>query len=597
MAGAVGSRAASAAGVLALLAAFLCAASAFATPLSDATRTRLGTHQPVLVIVEFDVAAVDEVAARERARRHLTRDDAVILEMRARGYASIKRQVESREGGADARRVRDYTHLPLALWRLSSLVALARLQSDPLVKRVDENTLLHPDSVSDLAFIDQPQAAAEGATGAGTTIAVIDGGLGSNYLDYSDFGTCTAVATPPATCRVVFNVDYYPGASDETEHGTNVSAIALGVAPGSNLAMFDVFDGSEASSADILTAIDTAIQDQAQYNIVAINLSLGDGSSNSSPCPRSPFASAVTSAANAGITTVAAAGNSGSKTGLGDPACAPGAVSVGAVYNGSYGAIEWETSSTTTCTDATTAPDLVTCFSQSASYLTLLGPGTFVSAPSSSFDLSGTSQATPHVSGSVAVLRARYPAEPLSETVQRLQLGGDLDTDPANNQTTPRVDLLAATDQGTVLTLSGTGPSSATDGGSGTYSLTAANGGPLLATDVVVTDALPQGATFVSASPGCSFAGATVICRVSSLASGDDVTFTINVSWTVTGAVYDTASLAADQTDTAPPSQQMLAFGAAPASTAIGDAPLPVWSYLALAVALGAIAAARQRAA
>jgi hypothetical protein len=88
---------------------------------------------------------------------------------------------------------------------------------------------------------------------------------------------------------VVFNLDVYPGASTETVHGTNVSAIALGVAPGAKLAMYDVFNGSGTSSVDVLNAMNTAISDQATYNIVAINLSLGDGSSNSTQCPNSIF--------------------------------------------------------------------------------------------------------------------------------------------------------------------------------------------------------------------------------------------------------------------------------------------------------------------
>jgi Subtilase family len=236
------------------------------------------------------------------------------------------------------------------------------LLADPLVRRISENTSLRPLSVSDLPFIDQPQTASEGATGAGTTIAVIDGGLASNYLEYSDFGTCTAVDTPPSTCRVVYNSDFYPGKSAETTHGTNVSAIALGVAPGASLAMFDVFNGTQASSADVLTAVDTAIQDQAQYHIVAINLSLGDGSSNATPCSGSTFAPAVSNASNAGIIIIVAAGNSGSKTGLSEPACVPGVVSVGAVYDGSYGTLTWVASSdpNSQCTDSS-APDQVTC--------------------------------------------------------------------------------------------------------------------------------------------------------------------------------------------------------------------------------------------
>ena len=568
-----------------LIAAVVSGAPALAAPLSPASHARLASGQSTWVIVEFDGKAFDQSAQTERVRRGLVHDDSAILAIRSKGYAGAKSAVESAVAGADAVRVLDYSHFPLAVWRLSSLLALQRLQAHPAVLAVHENTLLRPVSVSDLPFINQPQTAAEGARGAGTTIAVIDGGLGSNYLNYSDFGTCTAVNTPPSTCRVVYNQDFYPGASTVTAHGTNVSAIALGVAPAAKVAMFDVFNGSSATSADLLTAMNSAISSQATYNIVVISMSLGDSSSNSTQCTGSVFKTAVANASNAGIITVAAAGNSGSKSGLSDPACAPGVVSVGAVYDGGYGTVTWvaPAHSGGQCTDSSAA-DKVTCFSQSASYLTILAPGTFVNAPDSSFQESGTSQATPHVSGSVAVLRARYPKEPLSATIQRLQITGIRDTDSGNNLTLPRLDLLAATNQGTAVSLSGSGPVTATSGATATYSLTATNSGPLLATDVSVMDTLPSGATFVSASSGCTFTSGIVTCSAASLGVGANITFTITVRWNISGPVYDTAAVAADQINSAAPGQQTLAFGSPPVPT--GDAPLPPWAYVLLAIGL-----------
>lgn len=572
--------------LLLVFAALACEAPAFAAPLSDASRARLARGQPTWVIVEFDVTGADRSAGSERAARRLVQDDPSILALRAQGYSRVKTAVEGAVTAPDAVLALDYPHFGLAVWRMSSAQALSRLQSHPFVRAVHENTLLRPVSVSDLAFIHQPQVAAEGATGAGTTIAVIDGGLASNYLNYSDFGTCTGINTPSSTCRIAYNRDFYPGASAETVHGTNVSAIALGVAPGAKLAMFNVFNGSSTSVADVLNAMNSAISFRATYNIVAINLSLGDSSSNASQCTGSAFQSAVTSASNAGIVTVVAAGNSGSKSGLGSPACVPGVVSVGAVYDAVHGSVTWMVPGAPggQCTDSSAA-DKVTCFSQSASYLSVLAPGTFVDAPNSSFQQSGTSQATPHVSGAVAVLRARYPTEPLNATVQRLMITGVPDTDPANARVVPRLDLLAAVDQGTDLSLSGSGPGNATSGATSTYSVTARNNGPLLATNVSVVTTLPSGATFVSASPGCTFASGVVTCSLASLGVASQVTISINVRWTVNGPVYSTVSVAADQINSAPPGRQQLAFGTPPQDLN-ADAPLPQWAYVLLAIGL-----------
>jgi uncharacterized repeat protein (TIGR01451 family) len=225
----------------------------------------------------------------------------------------------------------------------------------------------------------------------------------------------------------------------------------------------------------------------------------------------------------------------------------------------------------------------------------MLAPGTLVNAPDSSFQESGTSQATPHVAGAVAVLRARYAAEPLSQTLRRLQLSDIRDTDFANGVTTPRLDLLAAVNQGTALALTGTGPSQSVSGNSAVYTLVVTDSGPLTATGVVVTDTLPAAATFVSASPGCTFAASTVRCVVGTLAAGAHATITINVTWTSSGPVYDSALVGADQINSAPAAQQVLAFGLPPGNSS--DGPVPAWAYGLLALSMALIGRRRLAAA
>ncbi|MGZ5474175.1 MAG: DUF11 domain-containing protein, partial [Thermoanaerobaculia bacterium] len=90
-----------------------------------------------------------------------------------------------------------------------------------------------------------------------------------------------------------------------------------------------------------------------------------------------------------------------------------------------------------------------------------------------------------------------------------------------------------------------------TVGSSATYTIVVTNNGPGEATDVVVTDDLPAGTTFVSSSAGCS-GTTTVTCAVGTLAAGDSATIEIVVTLPSTpGTVSNTASVASSSTDPA----------------------------------------------
>ncbi|SDT31847.1 conserved repeat domain-containing protein [Friedmanniella luteola] len=87
-----------------------------------------------------------------------------------------------------------------------------------------------------------------------------------------------------------------------------------------------------------------------------------------------------------------------------------------------------------------------------------------------------------------------------------------------------------------------------------TYTLTAANAGPSQARGVVVTDTLPTGTTFVSASTGCTASGRTVTCPMGTLdvGAGDSRTVTVTTPQTApAGGLSNTAVATAATTDPA----------------------------------------------
>jgi len=84
------------------------------------------------------------------------------------------------------------------------------------------------------------------------------------------------------------------------------------------------------------------------------------------------------------------------------------------------------------------------------------------------------------------------------------------------------------------------------------YTLSVSNAGPAAATSVVLTDTLPAGVAFVSATAtqgSCTHSNGTVICQIGTLASGSSATIAISVRPTIVGTHTNQARVSVGQAD------------------------------------------------
>lgn len=274
----------------------------------------------------------------------------------------------------------------------------------------------------------------EGATitGDGVRIAIIDSGV-----DYAHerLGGCFGDG-----CKVAEGADYIEedgDPMDEYGHGTHVAATAAGtrgVAPDATIHAYRVCDAGCPLSA-LLAAIEDAVEDDADV----LSMSLGGPGTVDGP-----LASAADWAVDQGVPVVSAAGNSYGRWTVGEPAASLKGIAVGAT-NGDGGIAFFSSRGPVVDANGTVAgfkPDVA-------------APGVDVDAavptgdcplchPSGERELSGTSMATPHVSGAAALLLQAHP-DWSPEQVKAALTGGAEDLgEHALAQGRGRLDALAA---------------------------------------------------------------------------------------------------------------------------------------------------------
>lgn len=105
------------------------------------------------------------------------------------------------------------------------------------------------------------------------------------------------------------------------------------------------------------------------------------------------------------------------------------------------------------------------------------------------------------------------------------------------------------------LALTKTGPATVVVPNNITYTLGISNAGPVIATGVTLTDTLPAGVTYVSATPSqgsCGEAAGVVTCDIGSLAVGGSATVSVVVTPTAPGVLTNVADVTANEADLTP---------------------------------------------
>lgn len=306
-----------------------------------------------------------------------------------------------------------------------------------------------------------------GIDGSGYATVILDTGIDLDHPFFGPDADSNGVAD-----RIVYSWDFADGDSDATDHhghGSNVSSIVAssdstytGMAPGANIIHLKVFTDAGAGQFSYTeAALQWVVANAAAYNIVSVNMSLGDGGNYTSPTSLYGLGDELAALAAADVIVASASGNEyfdhGSAQGVAYPSADFNSLSIGAVWDANNGGpFNW----TGGAIDNTTGTDRITSFSQRHATLTdTFAPGALImgaGATGGTTNFAGTSQATPHITG-IAVLAQQLAEQELGRRLTLSEFRGLLSTtgvtindgDDENDNVVntglnfPRVDMLA----------------------------------------------------------------------------------------------------------------------------------------------------------
>ncbi|WDD99369.1 putative Ig domain-containing protein [Thalassomonas actiniarum] len=352
--------------------------------------------------------------------------------------------------------------LPLVVMEVDAS-GFKELLSHPQILSVEEDRLLSPLLSSSMPVIGANTLHNAGITGNNQTLAILDTGVdaGHDFLSgkvVAEACFSSTYAPHSATSVCPFSDIYAPGSAapcsvSRCDHGTHVAGIAVGNSSGNGapsdgvakdadliaVQVFSRFDDSGmcgsasttpcilAYTSDIIAGLEYVYSQRNNFTIAAANLSLGGGSYNrmfTCDAANTSTKNIIDLLRTAGIATVISAGNDGNNTALNSPGCISSAISTG----------------------SSTDSDNLSGFSNAASWLPLVAPGSGIisSVPGGYQNKSGTSMAAPHVAGAFALLAQAEPASGMEQRLAALTLTGVDITLPGSGFIKPRINLVDA---------------------------------------------------------------------------------------------------------------------------------------------------------
>jgi subtilisin family serine protease len=423
----------------------------------------------LLLLLVATVAGAASEPARAggdlRAQAREVADADVIDQIEASGSARVVVYVDAPRSQAQAatRRVvdalpehelrsrRTMGRLPVFAGELTA-AGLARLAAGSEVLRISLDRPIYAQLNQARPLVQADAVHARGVTGSGTVAVIIDTGIDLDHPDLADAivdEACFCLGAAGSTGCCPNGLEVQTGAGqDDYGHGTQVAGVVtsagvyagLGIAPDTSLVAIKILaaDGSGTSS-DLVSAMAWVLANHPEADVVNMSLGSGlyDGDCDSADAVTMAYATAIGDLRDAGILSVAGAGNDGAGDGMIAPACIADAISVGAVWDNAQGA-----KTTYGCTDDPTAADMVACWSNSSATTDVFAPGGIMA--SSKLDgtvrfQSGTSFATPVVTGCALLFRSVFPDMTPTALERAIEDSSVQVTDDTNGLVFPRV--------------------------------------------------------------------------------------------------------------------------------------------------------------